>query len=228
MNALRVLLVDHRDSFAFLLSEQFAMRGADVRTVRAPATAAALARCAVDFAAELVVLSPGPGHPRDAVGTVAWLRSAPSMPVFGVCLGLQAMVVAAGGEVGPAPVPVHGHQHRIELGDDPFFAGLPRDFAAGRYHSLVATRMPDALVEVARATDGGKALVMAVRHRTLPWLGVQFHPESVLTPWGGDLCARVLTAASAHSGSSVATPPPRPQPAPSMSAFSFSATARPR
>lgn len=200
MTATRVLLVDHFDSFAFLLAEQFAARGADVRCVRAPRDSVTLANCVDDFAADLVVLSPGPGHPRDAAGTVNWLLGAPAdVPVFGVCLGLQAMVVAAGGEVGPAPMPVHGRASVVELTDDPLFVGLPRTLAVGRYHSLVATRLPDELAATARlpATDGD--MVMAVRHRTLPWCGVQFHPESVLTPHGGEICGRVLAAAHRSS-----------------------------
>lgn len=195
MTASRVLLIDHFDSFAFLLAEQFAGRGAQVRCVRAADTAAALAACVQAFAPDLVVLSPGPGHPRAATGTVAWLATRPALPVFGVCLGMQAMVVACGGEVGPAPAPVHGRASRIELADDPLFAGLPRRLAVGRYHSLMATALPDELAPIAVAPHHDQRLLMAVRHRELPWIGVQFHPESVLTPHGGELCARVLAAA---------------------------------
>lgn len=192
MSAPRVLLVDHRDSFAFLLAEQFASRRAEVRCVRAPSTGAALAECVRAFAADLVVLSPGPGHPRAATGTLEWLRQRPALPVFGVCLGLQAMVVASGGTVGPAPAPVHGRASRVELLDDPLFRGLPGQLMVGRYHSLVATRLPAPLRATARLADGR---VMAVRHRELPWCAVQFHPESVLTPHGGAICAHALAAA---------------------------------
>ena len=195
MTAQRVLLVDHYDSFALLLAEQFACRAANVRCVRAPRTGEALAKCVREFGADLVVLSPGPGHPEQAAGTVEWLRSGPTVPVFGVCLGLQAMVVASGGTVGPAPVPVHGRASRVVLGDDPLFAGLPPTLAVGRYHSLVAKALPAVLVVTATVQCGEHELVMAVRHRQLPWCGVQFHPESVLTPHGGELCARVLAAA---------------------------------
>lgn len=199
MSAPRVLLVDHFDSFAFLLAEQFASRGADVRCVRAPEDGAALAAAVRAFAPALVVLSPGPGHPSAATGTVGWLATTPAMPVFGVCLGQQALVVACGGQVGPAPAPVHGRASRIETTDDPLFAGLPRTLAVGRYHSLVATALPASLRATATVEHGGARLVMGVRHRELPWTGVQFHPESVLTPHGGELCARVLADAARRS-----------------------------
>lgn len=196
----RVLLVDHFDSFAFLLAEQFAVRGAELRCVRAPRTGAGLAACVQDFLPHLVVLSPGPGHPNEATGTVDYLRTRPALPIFGVCLGLQAMVAAAGGEVGPAPAPVHGRASYVTLAEDPLFDGLPRPFAVARYHSLVATRMPDPLRAIATLADPASSalgLVMGLRHRELPWVGVQFHPESVLSPHGGELCARVLAHAMA-------------------------------
>ncbi|MCA8948123.1 MAG: aminodeoxychorismate/anthranilate synthase component II [Planctomycetes bacterium] len=202
MSAPRVLLVDHFDSFAFLLAEQLARCAAEVRCVRAPVDPEVLARCVAEFEPALVVLSPGPGHPRAATGTVGWLRREPDVAVFGVCLGLQALVVACGGEVDPAPRPVHGKSSRIALTDDPLFDGLPRPLAVARYHSLVATRLPAALEPIAHVRDGDRDLVMAVRHRQRPWLGVQFHPESVLTPHGGALCARALAAAVARTPAS--------------------------
>ncbi|MCR9247192.1 MAG: aminodeoxychorismate/anthranilate synthase component II [bacterium] len=192
----RVLLVDHHDSFAFLLADQFAKHGAEVRCVRPPATGGGLAACVAAFGPALVVLSPGPGHPAEATATVEWLQQLPGVPVFGVCLGLQAMIVACGGEVAAAPAPVHGRASAIDANDDPLFRGLAGPLVVARYHSLTATRVPAEFDVIATARHAGRDLVMAVRHRELPWTGVQFHPESVLSPQGGELCGRVLQAAS--------------------------------
>jgi len=127
--------------------------------------------------------------------------------VLGVCLGHQAMAVACGGEVGRAPCPAHGIATPLVFSPDPQFLGLPARCAAGRYHSLVVTRMPPEFDVLAR-TDDAHALPMAMRHRTLPWLGLQFHPESVLTPYGGVLVQRVLQQALAARGAATAVPDP--------------------
>jgi anthranilate synthase component II len=195
----RVLVLDNRDSFVFNLVEEFLSRGADVLTLRSGLSIEALRRRIESFAPRLVVLSPGPGRPEDAGVMVEWLRSDPSVPVLGVCLGHQAMAVAAGGEVGLAPRPVHGQKFRIEASaDEPLFEGMGGDFVGARYHSLVVTRVPDAMRVVAEATDSGRRLVMAIRHRSLPWLGLQFHPESILTPRGRILLWRYFDEALRH------------------------------
>jgi anthranilate synthase/aminodeoxychorismate synthase-like glutamine amidotransferase len=190
----RVLVLDHRDSFVFNLVDALARRGAVVRTLRADLPIEQLDSQIAEFAPQLVVLSPGPGHPRAATTTLAFLRQQRAVPVLGVCLGQQAMGVAAGGEVGRAPAPVHGRATPLRVGDDPLFAGLPRQLLAARYHSLVITALPGALRVIATTDDAGE-LPMAVRHRTLPWIGFQFHPESVLTAWGDVLLQRVLAEA---------------------------------
>lgn len=183
----RVLLIDHLDSFSFLLAEQFARCGAEVRIYRAPSDRARFEQIVAETEPALVVLSPGPGHPSEAVATLAWLRTAPKVPVLGVCLGHQAMGIAAGGKVGRAPAPVHGSATEVRLGKDRRFAGLPAMIRAGRYHSLTITDVPADLEVIGTCEEQGQTVVMAVRHRTLPWLGVQFHPESCLTPMGGVL-----------------------------------------
>ncbi len=193
----RVLVLDHQDSFVFNLVDAFARRGAEVRTLRAVLTPTQLEHSVATFAPHLVVLSPGPGHPRDATTTLAFLRAQPAVPVLGVCLGQQAMGLAAGGAVGRAPAPVHGRATPIAPSDDVLFRDLPRPLLAGRYHSLVITEMPRTLRVIASTADPD-ALPMAVRHRTLPWVGVQFHPESVLTAWGDVLLQRVLAQAVRH------------------------------
>lgn len=190
----RVLLIDHFDSFTFLLAEQFARFGADVRTYRLPPTLAQFEQIVAEVDPALVVLSPGPGHPTEVVATLDWLRSEPSVPVLGVCLGHQAMGVATGGTVGRAPAPIHGMATEVKLGNDPRFADLPPVIRVGRYHSLTITEVAPDLEVIGTGEEGGQSLVMAVRHRRLPWLGVQFHPESCLTPMGGVLVRSVCAA----------------------------------
>lgn len=206
MTAPRVLCVDHRDSFVFNLVDALARCGARVRTIRADVEVSVLQAAITAFAPDLVLLSPGPGHPRDALATVAWLRSRPRVPVLGVCLGHQAMAVALDGEVARAPTPVHGRAARLTFLAEPCSAPLPQPFVAGRYHSLVVTRVPAGFDVLATARDGDQDLVMAMRHRELPWLGVQFHPESVLTPYGDALLRGVLADALTHRSTRIDQP----------------------
>jgi len=186
VNAFEVLLLDHEDSFSFLLGDQFAARGCAVAVVRARMPLGALERRLRERPPALVVLSPGPGRPADAGVTLEWLRTRPRVPVFGVCLGHQAIAEAAGASIVRAPSPRHGEATTIELLGAAPFGGLPRVQVVGRYHSLVATELPACLEVVARTRDEGPELVMAIRHRELPQFGVQFHPESLLTPRGAD------------------------------------------
>jgi anthranilate synthase/aminodeoxychorismate synthase-like glutamine amidotransferase len=156
--------------------------GADVRVFRNDAIT-------VDEAESLepthLLISPGPGRPSDAGISVELIRRlGPRVPTLGVCLGHQAIVEAFGGEVGAAKALLHGKASEVEHDGKGVFAGLPQGLAAGRYHSLAATAVPDELEVTARTSDGE---VMGVRHRELPIEGVQFHPESVLTPLGPQL-----------------------------------------
>jgi anthranilate synthase/aminodeoxychorismate synthase-like glutamine amidotransferase len=137
-----------------------------------------------------LVISPGPGRPEDAGEMPAILRRlAGRVPTLGVCLGHQAIVQLYGGEVGQARELVHGKATAVEHDGRGIFRGLPEGFQAGRYHSLAATSVPDVFEISATAADGE---VMAVRHRELPLDGVQFHPESVLTPSGLELVRNFL------------------------------------
>ena len=137
-----------------------------------------------------LVVSPGPGRPERAGATIEiLLRLTPHVPTLGVCLGHQAIVAAFGGDVGPAASIVHGKASGVTHDGRGIFRDMPAEFEAGRYHSLAATKVPEELEVSARCREGE---VMAVRHRSLPVDGVQFHPESVLTPLGPQLVRNFL------------------------------------
>ena len=174
-----LLMLDNYDSFTYNLVHLFEELGAEVQVFRNDAIT-------VDEAEALepthLVVSPGPGRPEDAGISVELIRRlGPNVPTLGVCLGHQAIVEAFGGEVGQARALLHGKASPVEHDGKGVYAGLPATIEAGRYHSLAAVRVPDDLEVTARTPDGE---VMGVRHRALPIEGVQFHPESVLTPLG--------------------------------------------
>jgi anthranilate synthase/aminodeoxychorismate synthase-like glutamine amidotransferase len=182
-----VLLIDNYDSFTYNLAHLFGELGADVVVRRNDAITADEAEA---LEPTHLVVSPGPGRPEDAgVSEELVRRFAGRVPVLGVCLGHQAIVAVFGGEVGPAQTLVHGKATLVAHDGRGLFAGLPEDFLAGRYHSLAATAIPECLEVSATAADGE---VMAVRHRELPVDGVQFHPESVLTPLGREIAKHFL------------------------------------
>jgi anthranilate synthase/aminodeoxychorismate synthase-like glutamine amidotransferase len=182
-----VLLVDNYDSFTYNLAHLFGELGADVVVRRNDQISPDEAE---DLSPSHLVVSPGPGRPEEAGATKEIVRRLSArVPTLGVCLGHQAIVEVFGGEVGRARELVHGKATVVTHDGRGLFDGLPEDFLAGRYHSLAATSLPDCLEVCATATDGE---VMAVRHRDLPVDGVQFHPESVLTPLGRDIAKNFL------------------------------------
>jgi anthranilate synthase/aminodeoxychorismate synthase-like glutamine amidotransferase len=172
-------MVDNYDSFTYNLVHLLEQLGAEV-TVRQsdqiePEDATA-------WNPDRLIVSPGPGRPASAGSSIALIRAlGPTTPTLGVCLGHQAIVEAFGGEVAQARQLLHGKASLVRHDGSGIFSGLPSAIEAGRYHSLAAVRVPDELDVTARTDDGE---VMAVRHRTHPIEGVQFHPESVLTPEG--------------------------------------------
>jgi anthranilate synthase/aminodeoxychorismate synthase-like glutamine amidotransferase len=182
-----LLLIDNYDSFTYNLAHLFGELGAEVVVRRNDEVTIEEAEA---MEPTHVVISPGPGRPEAAGVSEDIVRAfAGRKPLLGVCLGHQAIVSVFGGEVGPARDLVHGKATMVGHDGRGLFAGLPEDFLAGRYHSLAATSLPESLEISATAADGE---VMAVRHRELPVDGVQFHPESVLTPVGRDLARNFL------------------------------------
>jgi anthranilate synthase/aminodeoxychorismate synthase-like glutamine amidotransferase len=182
-----ILLIDNYDSFTYNLAHLFEELGAEVKVVRNDKIDADEAE---RLAPSHLVISPGPGRPEGAgVSLEIVRRLGPRIPTLGVCLGHQAIVEAFGGEVGQARRLVHGKASEIAHDGQGLFSGLPDPLQGGRYHSLAATRVPDEL-EVCATTEDGE--VMAVRHRGLPVDGIQFHPESVLTPDGPALAKNFL------------------------------------
>lgn len=190
----RVLLVDNVDSFTFNLVQAIRTIGADVVVRRANELEPAEAE---DIAPTHVVISPGPGHPRAATGSLAVAAAfLERVPLLGVCLGHQCLGFLAGAEVKQSIQPEHGKSIRVYHDGRAPFRGLPNPFEAGRYHSLIVSEEnlgPDFEVS-AWSTDGE---VLGLRHRTLPVFGTQFHPESLLTPMG----SRILTSFLALSSS---------------------------
>jgi anthranilate synthase/aminodeoxychorismate synthase-like glutamine amidotransferase len=182
-----ILLIDNYDSFTYNLAHLFGELGAEVEVRRNDAISPEEAE---RLEPSHLVISPGPGRPSDAGATPEIIRRlAPRVPTLGVCLGHQAIVEVFGGEVGQAKTLVHGKPSVVSHDGRGLFRDLPDDFIAGRYHSLAATSIPEELEVSASCSDGE---VMAVRHRELPVDGVQFHPESVLTPVGPDLARNFL------------------------------------
>jgi anthranilate synthase component 2 len=187
----QVLFVDNFDSFTYNLVE-YTSEHADTEVVRNTASLADVREADPDA----VVVSPGPGHPendRDVGVTLDVFREvSPEVPTFGVCLGLEAAVYAYGGSVGRAPEPIHGKAFPVSHDGQGVYAGLEQGFRAGRYHSLVATEIPDCFEVTATTEHGDEELVMGVRHREHPIECVQFHPESVLTAVGHDVIRNFL------------------------------------
>ena len=182
-SGVRVLFVDHQDSFVHTLANYFRQTGAEVTTMRfGTITAADLSG---DQAPHLAVMSPGPGNPKDfACSDTLQLFIDHKIPVFGVCLGLQAMIEHFGGELGVLDYPQHGKPATVQVKEGAsspawnVFEGLGTSFGVARYHSLYGLKVPDVLRQTAFTSDG---VLMAIEHKMLPMAAVQFHPESILT-----------------------------------------------
>lgn len=186
-----ILMIDNYDSFTWNLVHLIGGLGHEVRVVRNDALTPS---DALGFGADAIVISPGPGSPKDAGICVETIRGAVdrSVPVFGVCLGLQSIAEAFGGNVVRAGRQMHGKTSRIAHDGTGLFADLPNRFIATRYHSLVAERqsLPNSLKVTAESDDDGE--VMSLEHVTAPIAGVQFHPESIASEHGGAIFRNFL------------------------------------
>jgi anthranilate synthase/aminodeoxychorismate synthase-like glutamine amidotransferase len=193
-----VLFIDNYDSFVFNLVDEFQKREARVEVWRNNIPADKALEIAGGLARpRLVVLSPGPGTPASSGCCVELVQKAdPDLPIFGVCLGHQAIVEAAGGRVDGAGEIVHGKASRVTHDGGGVFNGLPSPLTVGRYHSLVGVDIPPELRIVATLDQ----MVMAVEHADRKLFGVQFHPESILTPEGGRLIDNIIVWARGAGG----------------------------
>lgn len=191
---MKVLFVNNKDSFVWNLVDYVSIFEPDTIVVPNTISPGEVKKINPDA----IVISPGPGHPANPkdIGTCLEIIRESSVPLLGICLGHQAIAVAFGGEVGHSPVgPVHGKTTLINHSSDSIYRGLPNPIVGGRYHSLAITRLPQELEVTARTEDG---IIMGVKHRKRPIFGLQFHPESVLTPHGLKIVENFLGMATTY------------------------------
>ncbi len=191
-----ILVLDHYDSFVYNLVQLVEGLGFETEVMRSDAEPVG---ALVERRPSAVILSPGPGRPETAGCMVDLVHALPDeTPVLGVCLGHQAVGVAFGARVERAPAPVHGKTSLIRHGGRGILEGMPSPFEGGRYHSL-AVQLRDLPPELEVTAESDDGVVMGVQHRDLPRFGVQFHPESILTPDGPTIVRNFLSLASGHS-----------------------------
>ena len=192
----KVLFIDNFDSFTYNLVDDFCKRNCNARVYRADTELEELKALADEFRPDLLVISPGPGTPDTAGVTLSAIDYfKDKLPIFGVCLGYQAIAQYFGGKIGHAPQPVHGKPSRVTHNQKGVFAGVENPLQAGRYHSLCVLELADCLEQTAEF----EGIVMGIEHKELPIFGVQFHPESILTPAGGKIIENVLSIATVKS-----------------------------
>jgi anthranilate synthase component 2 len=188
----KVLFIDNFDSFTYNLVDDFCKRNCQAKVYRADTELEELKRVADEFGPDLLVISPGPGTPDTAgisLSAVGYFKD--KLPIFGVCLGHQVIVQHFGGKIGHAPEVMHGKPSRVIHDEKGIFVGVENPLQAGRYHSLCVLELPDCLEQTAEF----EGIVMGARHKELPIYGVQFHPESILTPAGGKIIENALSIA---------------------------------
>ncbi len=192
--ARKVLFIDNFDSFTYNLVDDFCKRNCQAKVYRADTALEQLRAVADEFNPDLLVISPGPGTPDTAgvsLSAVDYFKD--KLPIFGVCLGHQVIAQYFGGKVGHAPEPMHGKPSRVTHNEKGIFVGVENPLQAGRYHSLClyTLEFPDCLEQTAEF----EGINMGIEHKELPIYGVQFHPESILTPAGGKIIENVLVIA---------------------------------
>ncbi len=196
----KVLFIDNFDSFTYNLVDDFCKRECEAKVYRSDTGLEELKKLADEFAPDLLVISPGPGTPDTAgvsLSAIDYFKD--KLPIFGVCLGHQAIGQYFGGKVGHAPKPMHGKPSRITHNQKGIFAGVENPLQAGRYHSLCVLELPDCLEQTAEF----EGIVMGIEHKKLPIFGVQFHPESILTPAGGRIIENVLSIATQRKAGAI-------------------------
>lgn len=183
-----ILIVDNYDSFVFNVARYFEEAGAQAHVVRNDAIGM---EDVTTLGAKALVFSPGPRAPKDAGASLDLIRHfSGKLPILGICLGHQCIGEAFGGRTAHATTPMHGRASRIDHQGGGLFGELPRPFEAARYHSLIVELGEDSPLEVTARSDEGE--IMALTHREHPTFGVQFHPESILTPHGHDIIRAFL------------------------------------
>ncbi|MBI5389039.1 aminodeoxychorismate/anthranilate synthase component II [Candidatus Woesearchaeota archaeon] len=186
---MNILFIDNFDSFSYNLVDEFRKLGCTLKVLRNDSPIEQLDALLKTHNTKLIVISPGPSHPQDAGICIPLIQKYHGkIPLMGICLGHQAMIEALGGKVTLAPIPIHGKKSVIAHTGTPLFHGVPNPFFAGRYHSLYGSTIPPHFVVTATA-DG---LPMAIEHMQEKMFGVQFHPESILTPYGTQILQNVV------------------------------------
>ncbi len=181
---MKVLFIDNFDSFTYNLVDEFEKRDCEVLVYRNNVDMDIIEQVIQKFKPSLIVISPGPRTPKKAgISKEIIQKYHEKIPIFGVCLGHQCIIEAFGGRIDKAVETIHGKPSKITHDNQGIFKGLENPFQAGRYHSLVGYDIPYHLEISARSIE--RDIVMAVRHKEFPVIGVQFHPESILTPVGG-------------------------------------------
>lgn len=191
MNKLPVLFIDNFDSFTYNLVDEFEKRDCEVMVYRNNIDMKVIDSVIKKFKPRLIVISPGPGIPRQAGNSIEIIqRYHKTIPIFGVCLGHQCIIEAFDGRVSRASEIVHGKSSSINHDNEGIFKGIESPFQAGRYHSLAGVDIPYCLEISARTDD--RDIVMAIKHKEHDVIGVQFHPESILTPVGGLIIENII------------------------------------
>lgn len=187
---MKVLFIDNFDSFVYNLVDEFEKRDCEILVYRNNANIGVIDNTVKKFKPELIVISPGPSTPKDAGNSIAIIKEYfDKIPIFGVCLGHQCIVEALGGMVGSAPEIIHGKPSKIKHDGLGIYKGIENPFQAGRYHSLTGIDVPYCMEISARSEKG---IVMGIRHKECFVVGVQYHPESILTPAGGKLIENLI------------------------------------
>ena len=188
---MNVLFIDNFDSFTYNLVDEFEKRNCNVLVYRNNVDLNMIDREIRRFKPKLIVISPGPGTPEKAGNCIEIIRKyGKKISIFGVCLGHQCLIEAFHGKVSKAPEIVHGKSSKIKHDGQGIFEGLENPFQAGRYHSLVGVSIPYCFEVSARTVKMN--IVMAIRHKEQKLIGVQFHPESILTPAGGKIIENLI------------------------------------